>query len=130
MADRDRITLIIEGLPSDDGRVRFNTFVAQLQSLSATIGKLDREANDGKQASYFEIVELSYSSPIRVVIEQRPFPTQKSVGPIVMQTLERVSSALERDEGLSNFDAELLEDFRALAKPVGKLVNSCNSLVQ
>jgi hypothetical protein len=50
MADEDRITLIIEGLPEDDGRVRLNVFMSQLQSLSATITKLDREANDGRAA--------------------------------------------------------------------------------
>ncbi|MGQ0445988.1 MAG: hypothetical protein ACT4O2_12900, partial [Beijerinckiaceae bacterium] len=63
MAADDRITLIIEGLPEDDGQVRLGVFMSQLQSLNATITKLDRDANAGKAATYFRIAELSYSSP-------------------------------------------------------------------
>ena len=69
MADEDRITLIIEGLPEDEGQVRLGVFMFQLQRLSATITKLDREVNDGKAATYLRIAELSYSSPVRVVLE-------------------------------------------------------------
>jgi hypothetical protein len=43
METADRITLIIEGLPEDEGRVRFATFMTQLQNLSATLAKLDRD---------------------------------------------------------------------------------------
>ena len=69
MAENERITLVIKGLPEDEGRVRFSAFISELQSLSATINRLDRDANAGKAASYFRIAELSYSSPVRVVLE-------------------------------------------------------------
>ena len=43
MASDDRVELVIEGLPEDDGRVRLSAFMSQLQSLSATLSLLDRE---------------------------------------------------------------------------------------
>ena len=56
----DHITLVIEGLPEDDGQVRLAAFLSELQNLSATLKRLDRYANAGKAASYFRISELSY----------------------------------------------------------------------
>jgi hypothetical protein len=69
MASDDRIELVIEGLPEDDGRVRLSAFMSQLQSLSATLSLLDRESNEGRVGSVFQIAELSYKSPVRVVLE-------------------------------------------------------------
>jgi len=122
MKTHNRITLIIEGLPENDGRVGVSTFVAQLQSLIATLTKLDREANNGKAASQYRIAELSYSSPIRVGIEVEPLPRQPFVGPIVIEGLSRVADALTNDGDLTSFDSDLLEDIRGLAKQVGTKV--------
>jgi hypothetical protein len=124
MSDEDRITLIIEGLPEDEGRVRLGVFMSQLQNLSATIGKLDREANEGKPATYLRIVELSYSSPVRVVLETQPLPGQPYIGQAIAEGLGHVTMALENDADLSSLDADLLEEIRALARPVGKTVKS------
>lgn len=124
MADTDKITLIIEGLPEDDGRVRLGAFMSQLQNLSATITKLDREVNDGKTATYFRIAELSYASPIRVVLEPQPLPRQRYAGAAIIASLERVTEALESGTDLSGLDADLLEDIRNLTRPVGKSVKS------
>jgi hypothetical protein len=122
MADDDRITLIIEGLPEDEGQVRLGAFMSQLQNLSATITKLDREANEGKQATQYRIAELSYKSPVRIVIEPHNLSKQPYVGHAIVESLGRVTHALENGEDLSGLDADLLEDIRGLAKPVGKSV--------
>src|SRR5579875_2737556 len=124
MADDDRITLIIEGLPEDEGRVRLGAFLSQLQNLSATVTKLDREAHAGKAATYFRIVELSYKSPARVVLEPQALPKQPYIGPVIVESLGRVATALENGSDLSGLDADLLEDIRGLARPVGKSVKS------
>ncbi len=122
MAADDKITLIIEGLPEDDGKVRLGAFMSQLQHLSATITKLDRDANDGKQATYYNIAELSYSSPVRVVLEPTAVPKRRYAGHAVIESLGRIVTAIERQSDLSGVDADLLEDIRGLAKPVGKSV--------
>lgn len=128
MAENDRITLVIEGLPEDDGEVRLGAFIAQLQGLIATIGKLDREANNGKPASYYTIAELSYNSPARVVIDPQPLPKQPYVGPIVIESLNRIANAIQSGADLTGIDADLLEDIRGLANPVGKTVKTATLL--
>lgn len=124
MATQDNITLIIEGLPEDEGQVRLGVFMSQLQSLSATIGKLDRDANDGKAATEYRIAELSYKSPVRVTLEPKARPKQPYAGHAIIESLGRVTHALENGDDLSGLDAELLQDIRALATPVGKTVKS------
>lgn len=124
MAEDDRITLIIEGLPEDDGQVRLGVFLSQLQNFSATLTKLDREANDGKSATLFRIVELSYRSPIRVVLEPQARAKKPYVGAAIVDSLERVTEALTNGHGLAGLDADLLEDIRRLTQPVGKTVKN------
>ncbi|MGA7788028.1 MAG: hypothetical protein WCA56_07675 [Xanthobacteraceae bacterium] len=124
MAEDDRITLIIEGLPEDDGQVRLGVFLSQLQNFSATLTKLDREANNGKTATVFRIAELSYRSPIRVVLEPQARRKQPYVGPAILESLGRVTAALTNGHDLAGLDADLLEDIRRLTQPVGKTVKN------
>lgn len=129
MAENDRITLIVEGLPEDGGRVRFAAFLSQLQSLSATINKLDRDANQGKQASYFRIAELSYDSPARVVLEAQSLARQPYTGHLIVESFGRVADAITAGEDLSGIDADLLEVIRGIARPVGTKVKSATLVV-
>lgn len=125
VATSDRITMVIEGLPEDEGRVRFATFMTQLQNLNATLNRLDREANDGKATVYFEIAELSYNSPIKIVLEGRRARGRALTDGAVIHSLGRVTAALKSDEAdLSQLDADLLEDIRKIARPVGRQVKS------
>ena len=128
MAEDDRITLIIEGLPEDGGQVRLGAFMSQLQHLSATITKLDREANEGKQATFYRIAELSYKSPVRVVLEPQALAKYSYAGHAVIESLGRVAAALENSSDLTGLDSDLLQDIRGLANPVGKSVASVTLL--
>jgi hypothetical protein len=85
MAKNDRIELIMEGLAEDEGRVRLNTFMSQLQKLGAALAKLDRESNDGKIGNVFQIAELSYSSPLRVVLQAKPIDSDRATGHLVVE---------------------------------------------
>lgn len=122
MATPERITLIIEGLPEDGGRVRFATFMTQLQNLSATLSKLDRDTREGKSGTIFEIAELSYSSPVRVVLEPKQTKRDSFAGARLIESLGRLTGALQSGDDLSGIDADLLEDIRGLTRPVGKTV--------
>ncbi len=124
MASDDRITLIIEGLSEDEGQVRLAAFMAQLQILGNVINRMDREAGDGKAASYFRIAELSYKSPARIAIEPSALPKRDYTGHLIIERLNEVATALSEGTNLVGFDADLLEDIRALAKPVGRNVKS------
>jgi hypothetical protein len=89
MAHEDRIELVMEGMPEDEGRLRLNTFMSQLQKFGAALSKLDREANEGKAANIFQIAELSYSSPLRVVLEPKPIARRRATGHLVITRLKR-----------------------------------------
>jgi hypothetical protein len=127
MTHTDRITLVIEGLPEDRGRVRFNTFMSQLQSLSGALSKLDRETNKGAARTYFEIAELSYSSPIRVSLEPHSAVADQG-GHRIIAGLESFANALSAKGNLADFDADILEEFQKLANPVGRQVKSATLL--
>jgi len=128
MALDDRITLIIEGLPEDEGQVRLAAFMSQLQNLNAAMSRLDRDVNNGKAASYFRIAELSYKSPVRIVIEPQPLPKAVYVGHLVIESLGRVVEALKNSHDLIQVDADILENFRGLVRPVGKTVKNATLL--
>lgn len=124
MADSNRITMIIEGLPEDDGRVRFKTFLDQLQSLNATINRLDREHSEGREHIDFQIAELSFNSPVRVVLEPKPTANAPAIAAAIINSFKNVGEAIDGDDDLSRIDSEILADMRALARPVGKQVKS------
>jgi hypothetical protein len=120
MTANDRIELILEGLSEDEGRVRLNTFMSQLQRFAAALAKLDREANEGRPGNIFQIAELSYSSPLRVVLEPKSTTPHRTTGHLVVARLKYITDAIVSGGDLSGLDAELLEDIKDLALPVGK----------
>jgi hypothetical protein len=124
MASDDRVELVIEGLPEDDGRVRLNAFMSQLQSLGAILSLLDRESNEGRAGSMFQIAALSYSSPVLVALEPKQLSAQPYTGGAVVARLRRLAHALTAEESLTGFDADLLESVRALGRLVGRAVKS------
>lgn len=83
--------------------------MSQLQNLSATINKLDREANAGKSASYFQIAELSYNSPVRVVIEPHAIARQSYMGHLVLENLGKIADALVSDSDLHSIDYDTVK---------------------
>jgi len=118
MTKDNRITLILEGVPEAEGRIRFSTFLTELQSLSAALGRVSRETGNHKPATVFNVEELSYNSPMRIVVA--PSPGNEHVAAMVLERFEAIADAVTTGANLDNFDAELLEDLRSLSKPVGK----------
>jgi hypothetical protein len=73
--------------------------------------------SEGKQRTYFKIAELSYKSPARL-FGTHALPKQSDASSAIIQSFGHVVSML------AGFDADMLEDIRELAKPVGKAVAS------
>jgi hypothetical protein len=65
-----RITVVIEGTPEDNGKVRLTEFIKQLEAVKSSLKHTERLIS-GEQdpVLYYKIVELSYNSPATVVIE-------------------------------------------------------------
>lgn len=124
MASGDRIELVIEGMQESDGNILLSTFMSQLQHLAAALAKMDRENNEGKLGSHFEVVSLSYASPYRVGVEAVAHKAHPEAGRKVLARLDYVAQTIKSGKGLEEIDTDLLESFHALAKPVGRAVKS------
>jgi len=127
VAKSNRITLILEGIPESEGRIRLATFINELQNFSAALSRIYRETADGKASTVFNVVELSYNSPMRVVVA--PTSGQEHVAALVLQKFESVADAVTTDRSLDSFDAELLSDLRSLARPVGAQLKYATLLI-
>ncbi len=127
MTKGSRITLILEGIPEAEGRIRLVTFLSELQNLSAALGRISRESSDEKATAVFNVEELSYNSPLRIVVA--PNPGYEQVAALVLQRFESVAGAITTGASLDSYDADLLGDLRALAKPVGTQLKYATLLV-
>jgi hypothetical protein len=128
MAKDNRITLVLEGLPEEEGRIRLSTFVGELQNLSGALNKVSRETgDDGKPVTVFDVAELSYNSPLRVVLT--PKPGNEHLAAAVLARFETVAQAVTTETNLDSYDADLLEDMRKLARPVGTALKYATLIV-
>ncbi|EQD51503.1 hypothetical protein B1B_10992 [mine drainage metagenome] len=127
MTNENRITLILEGVPEAEGRIRLNTFVNELQNLSSALGRISREAADGTPVTVFQVEELSYNSPMRVVVA--PAPGHEQVASQVLHRFDAVADAVTSGANLDSFDADLLSNMRGLAKPVGRQLKYATLLI-
>lgn len=127
MTKGNRIILILEGVPEAEGRIRFSTFLNELQNLSSALGRISRESSSDKPATVFQVEELSYNSPMRVVVA--PAPGQEQLASLVLQRFDAVADAVTSGANLDSFDADLLGDMRGLAKPVGKQLRHATLLI-
>lgn len=130
MVATDRVEIVIEGLPEDDGRLRLSAFMSQLQSFSAALTRLDRDIGDGRPGSVFQIAELSYSSPARIVLVPKPFGDRPFSGDAVLARFEDIANTLTVGGSLDGFDADLLEDMRVLARNVGRSVKNTSIFIK
>jgi hypothetical protein len=116
-----RLTLTLEGLPADDGHVRLTDFLRELQLLSSTLLRAERAiAPEGRPGTTYRIVDLSHSSPARVVIEAYAKRQSPDLRRAIIGTVFAALSQLQKNEVPDVVDAEFLEDLHEMARPVGK----------
>jgi hypothetical protein len=114
-----RVKLVVEGMERDEGHVRLEVFVNELQKLQAALARADKTVSDGERCSYFAIVGLSHSSPATVELEARVLPNRQDWRQSTVNLLTSAIRAVERGEFTAESDPELLADIKELAAPVG-----------
>lgn len=115
-----RVKLIVEGLERDDGHVRLDAFVAELQKLQTVLGRADARVSDGKRCSYFAVVGLSHNSPATVELEARTLPSaERDCRASALAFLGNAIEAVQRGEFTGDSDYDLLNDIKELSAPVG-----------
>lgn len=125
-----RVKLVVEGLESDDGHVRLDVFVGELQKLQAALGRADARVSDGKRCSYFAVVGLSHNSPATVELEARVIPHARTDCRVAaLALLSSAIEAVQRGEFSENSDFDLLNDVKELAAPIGQTLRTANLLI-
>lgn len=125
-----RVKLVVEGLDRDDGHVRLEVFVSELQKLQAALGRADARVSNGKRCSYFAVVGLSHNSPATVELEARVAPNaERDCRTSAMALLAQAIEAVQRGEFSEDSDFDLLNDIKELAAPVGETLKAAKILI-
>jgi hypothetical protein len=115
----DRVTLIIEGLESENGHVRLADFIGQLYSLQAALRRTDSLTyGEGKPGVQFQIVELSHSSPTTIALAATEDVARglRSADELIVAL-----HAIQEEEGVRDWiDNEWLKNILGITGPVGK----------
>lgn len=120
----NRIKLIVEGADRDDGHVRLEVFVRELEKLKAALVKADEKVSEGRRCTFFAVVGLSHSSPATVEIEARVRRNCADTRSRALKILSEAIQSVERGEFTESTDYEILSDIRDLASPVGESLKS------
>lgn len=120
-----RVKLVVEGLDRDDGHVRLEVFVNELQKLQTALNRADARVSGGKRCSYFAVVGLSHNSPAMVELEARIAPAAKrDCRASAMALFSQAIEAVQRGEFTGDSDYDLLNDIKELSAPVGETLKS------
>ena len=126
-----RIKLVVEGLDRDDGHVRLDVFVNELQRLHSALGRADARASNGRRSSFFAVVGLSHNSPAMVELEARIAPNaDRDSRAAAMAMFAQAIEAVQRGDFNEDSDFDLLNDIKELATPVGGTLKAAKIQIQ
>lgn len=122
--DKIRFRLIINGLPKDDGKIKFSDFLGRLQNWISALRKIDREVSNGINANNFIITALSYTSPALVEVE--PYQQDKELDTRIAlsERFEHYIKNIQQETIPPDINYDVLEDIQQIVKPVGKTIES------
>lgn len=113
----------MEGLNREQGHIRVDDFLQELQLLKSALKKASQHVH---RESHFRLINLSHSSPVTVVLEECPtepaiIPRGRTVSTFFFSVLKAI-----RDEGVlpERVSHSWLRDLSNMANPVGKTVSS------
>ena len=120
---RKVVTFSLDGRPEDQGAVYAGDFAEFIFDALKCLRGIDRKLSRRERLSAdYRIAGLRSGS---ATVEMEPVPTKESedrTEEIVNAFTESLMAILENAQAPSYFDRTLLEDFKALAKPLGKKV--------
>lgn len=122
----NQITWTVEGPDEENGHVRADDFVDEVEHLLSALNGIDRVVSNAAQPTlYYRIVALSHGSPASITIE--PVIKTRVVNPprdyvaVRHHRFFKELEAIRRNEPVSeDIDEYLLEDFRDLAAGRGR----------
>jgi hypothetical protein len=121
-----RITLKLEGLPEEDGHVRFSDLLDELQALKETLDNVDKMVGQTSgTVLYYRVIDLKHSSPATVVLEPRIKPKKRRLPndaiSIRHHRFFQELDAIENRKPVSeDLDTKTLLSFKKLVDGVGR----------
>lgn len=114
---KDSITLKMEGLVENEKHVLLPVFVDKLDSLKKILNQIDTKLF-GKKKNDFRVVDLSHSSPARVVVQAVSDEEGIDSSATVNTTVDYINQITNGDIP-DNVDYSLLTHFKELGRGIG-----------
>ncbi|MBZ5678028.1 MAG: hypothetical protein LAP61_27605 [Acidobacteriia bacterium] len=113
-----RITITLKGSEPDSGDVRFSEFLEQLDAIKEALRQTERVVSGNQEQSiYYRVVDLSHSSPSRVVLEP-VYPENAAIRRRLAVVPDTFTSAIKtlqsRRKPPARADLAMLESYRPL----------------
>lgn len=122
MLDDRRISLRIRGLDKNDGHVRFNDFIKQLDLVKKALAETDRIVSD-KPSTDFNVVGLQHNSPASIVLEAVPFQISFDQSREVVRKFFSSFTDILAGAAPANFDFHALQAFRNITSLLGRKIS-------
>lgn len=120
-----RISLSMEGPPSEDGHVRVDAFLREIQATISALGELDRQlSGHGRGTTYYRIVDLRHSSPATVVLEACPTGRGDDYSNEIMPRFFSSVRAVTENTEPERVGVPFLEDIKQMVFPIGRGLSS------
>ena len=119
MAGNTKISLRIRGLETEDGHVRFNDFIKQLDIFKKALSAVDHVITD-KTSTYFRVVDLKHDSPALIVLEAVPVDSQVDNPKKVVDKFFTSLDNIEQGIAPVGFDFSAYQAFKNMASLVQK----------
>lgn len=124
-----RVTLSLEGDPSEHGDVRLDAFIYELSRFADVAKKAEELVSGGNTQSsiYYRIINLTRSSPATVTLEACPknpdYDIREIVHAEIVDTMKRLGSG-EEIKGRERF--YLVDSIKHFVDPIGKKLSKLN----
>jgi hypothetical protein len=116
------LTIQLEGSLDDNGNVRLEEFLEELQAIKTALKQTERIVVGQQNTVYYRVIELTHSSPSTVRIEA--VAHRKENQHVPRRVVRRFATSLRmiqrRHRAPRDFDLEALEAFKNISNPLSK----------
>lgn len=117
--DTNRLTLRIRGRDEDNGDVRFDDFLKQLNAWRIAITETERSFFSDKDTVYFKVVDLKKQSPASVVIEAVSADPSTKRAEYVVEKFFTSLQKIEKGEAPEGLTYSAYQAFKQVPSMVG-----------
>jgi hypothetical protein len=124
MSENHNIEIIIEGLDKEGGDTQLDTFIKQLSHIDSALKKIEKDLSNGKNTTHFRVVDLTHSSPAKIVLGAYTNPNQADFRDAILIKMASGLAMLKKGETPSDLGMDVLEDLKKISDKIGKTVKS------